>query len=158
MLIRKPTVVKPPTTAAGRVAQAISRMAALWRNRSCHERPFLVEDTILTDPPHHENSLVGLRIRSGGIALPPHRSQIRDNHLQLVPRRSGESRSALRSSRSSYGASCRLTGIGQLALPFADCSGGKDFPARVACSCLILSSRAHRGEPCGRSLRSAPRF
>jgi len=92
MLIRKPTVIKPPTTAAGRVAQAISRMAALWRNRSCHQRPFLVGDIILTDPPHHENSLVGLRLRSAGIALPPRRSQIRDNHLQLVPRRSGDGR------------------------------------------------------------------
>ncbi|MBN8903122.1 MAG: hypothetical protein J0H57_18995, partial [Rhodospirillales bacterium] len=56
-----------------------------------------------------------------------------------------ESPSALRSSCSSYAASCRLTDIAELALPFADCPGGKDFPARVACSCLILSSSAHRG-------------
>ena len=99
MLIRKPIVVKPPTIAAGRVAQAISRMAALWRGRFCLERPSLVGDTILTDPPHRENSLVGLRLRSAGIALPPHRSQIRDNHLQLVPRRSGDGRRWSKSER-----------------------------------------------------------
>jgi len=88
------------------------------------------------------------------MAPPLHRSQLRYNYLQLVPRDNGDGRR--RSKPESlplfllgYAASCRLTGIGELALPFADCSGGIVFRAGAVRSCFILDSSAHRDRLCG---------
>jgi len=72
MLIRKPTVLKSPTTAAGRVAQAISRMAALWRNRSCHERPFLVGESLAHSRCRPSSSNGNIRARSKSMPARPY--------------------------------------------------------------------------------------
>lgn len=93
--------------------------------------------------------LLSLRLRSASIDLPPHRSQLRDNYLQLVPEIAataavGQYPSAWRSSYSRYAASCQLTGIEKLALPFADCSGGIVSPAGRA---LLFYSRVQCASP-----------
>lgn len=56
----------------------------------------------------------------------------------------GQYPSAWRSSCSRYAASCQLTGIEKLALPFADCSGGIVSPAGRA---LLFYSRVQCASP-----------